>query len=452
MPLDANPVACDRLFAKNRPCGTVRIARVDLLNLAPPMNSFSIAIGKTAALVAIAIAAGGLVGGCLLPADPAAGIHDQNQSDASEGVTVKPLWGDADPPGFGDHRHDDADANTTGGRVAGRSVVRLSNVSRPELHIYRRDGGTVGDTAVVVCPGGGFSILAWDLEGIEVAKWLNSIGVTAGVLKYRVPTNRRAEVWKAPLQDAQRAISTLRSMADELGVDKDQIGVMGFSAGAIAAARTGLMRDRQYDAVDPIDQYSCYPNFMALIYAGGLIDKTAQRLKPGLITDAGTPPAFMVHAFDDRVLIDTPVVLLRAMKAAGVRAELHVFDFGGHGYGVRRLDRSPVTAWPDLFQDWLKRNDWVSPPEAQDQAEVHVQAGVQDQGQDQGQDQDRPQGQVQPRLKTQLQTHLKTQIKPPRHTAAETTDRSPLPPSVSKALVTSAGTTIDAAAAESSPQ
>lgn len=321
------------------------------------MNPFSIAIAKPVGLVMVAIAAGVLVGGCFLPAEAPLdiGAHDF-------GVTVEKLWGQSDPPDFDNSQPDQVDASKSSRLVAGRPVVRLSQVSRPELHIYRRHEGTEGQSAIIVCPGGGFSILAWDLEGTEVANWLNSMGVTVGVLKYRVPTARQDTVWKAPVQDAQRAISTLRSMAKELGVDKDQIGVMGFSAGAIAAARTGLMRERQYASVDAIDQHSCYPNFMALIYAGGLIDKTGQRLKRELVTDGGTPPAFMVHAFDDHVRIDTPVVLLRAMKAVGVPAELHVYDAGGHGYGVRRLEQSPVTAWPDLFQAWLTRNRWLASP------------------------------------------------------------------------------------------
>lgn len=328
------------------------------------MNPVSIAIGKAAALIAIAIAAGGLVGGCFLSNRSPVVVQIEDR-----GVTVKKLWADADPPGFDDRHHDPADATRSSQLVAGRPVIRLSNVSYPELHIYQRDAGTMGDTGIVVCPGGGFSILAWDLEGVEVARWLNSIGITVAVLKYRVPTHRLEKSWEAPVQDAQRAISTLRSMAASLGVNQDQIGVLGFSAGAIAAARTGLMRDRQYAAVDEIDEYSCGPNFMALIYVGGLIDKTGQRLKSGLVADGETPPVFMVHAFDDYVLLDTPVVMLRAMKAAGVPAELHVYDSGGHGYGVRRLDQSPVTTWPDLFQDWMQRNGWLKTPP---QGEVQI--------------------------------------------------------------------------------
>ena len=273
---------------------------------------------------------------------------------------VMKLWGDGRPPGTIHTRGEEGDlTKPTDELIAGQKIIKLGNVSNPELHIFPRDEGTAGDAAVIVCPGGGFSILAWDLEGVEVAQWLNSLGVTVGVLKYRVPTNKLDTVWKAPVQDTQRAISLMRNLSEDLGVDSDKVGVLGFSAGAIAAARSGLMRDRQYRPVDDVDESSCNPNFMMLVYAGGLIDKNTKGLKSGIVVDDQTPPLFMVHAFDDPVAIDTPLTLLSAMKAADVPAELHVYDAGGHGYGLRRVDGMPVTTWPDRGREWLDRHGWL---------------------------------------------------------------------------------------------
>jgi len=145
--------------------------------------------------------------------------------------------------------------------------------------------------------------------------------------------------WELPVQDAQRAISILRSRSEELDLNPESIGALGFSAGAIAAVRTGLMDNR------------------TLIYAGGLINSSATALKTDLQVDQNTPPTFLVHAFDDHVPLDNPMVLLRALKTADVPSELHVYDAGGHGYGLRRVNELPVTSWPDRLREWLNRRD-----------------------------------------------------------------------------------------------
>lgn len=288
-------------------------------------------------------------------------LDSQTQAQKRDmNTSVLSLWGDRKPPGPSHSSGEERDlTKPTDKLIAGRRIIKLGNVSSPELHVFPRDEGTAGDTAVVVCPGGGFSILAWDLEGIEVAQWLNSIGITVGVLKYRVPTKDLNTVWKAPVQDTQRAISLMRDLSDDFNIDTAKVGVMGFSAGAIAAGRAGLMRERQYDPSDEIDKNSCSPDFMILIYAGGLIDDSKSRLQSGLTIDKMTPPAFMVHAFDDHVPLDTPVALLKAMKAVDVPAELHVYDAGGHGYGLRPVEGFPVTKWPDRCREWFDRNGWL---------------------------------------------------------------------------------------------
>lgn len=317
------------------------------------MNSINSTVGRS---IVLALAITMVIAACLfLPLDSPTLAQKQDVR-----ATVLKLWGDRRPPGTIHTRGQQSDFTKPSDKlIAGRRIIKLGNVSIPELHIFPRDEGTFGDAAVIVCPGGGFSILAWDLEGVEVANWLNSIGITAGVLKYRVPTNKLDTVWEAPVQDTQRSISIMRNLSSNYGIDADKVGVLGFSAGAIAAARSGLMRQRQYTPIDETDENSCYPNFMVLIYAGGLINKKTQRLKSNLTVDGGTPPTFMVHAFDDQVAIDTPMALLKAMKAVEVPAELHVYDAGGHGYGLRRVDGFPVTTWPDRCGEWLDRHGWL---------------------------------------------------------------------------------------------
>lgn len=283
-------------------------------------------------------------------------ILTQAQLHDPEAEVVK-LWPGGNPD---DGRSVGTEADftkATDDLIGGRRIIKLGNVSSPEIHLYRPESTNNTGTAVVICPGGGFNILAWDLEGTEVAKWFNSIGVTAAVVKYRVPTAHLRMPWELPVQDAQRAISILRSRSEELDLNPESIGALGFSAGAIAAVRTGLMDNRTYSAKDKFDQASCKPNFLALIYAGGLINSSATALKTDLQVDQNTPPTFLVHAFDDHVPLDNPMVLLRALKTADVPSELHVYDAGGHGYGLRRVNELPVTSWPDRLREWLNRRD-----------------------------------------------------------------------------------------------
>lgn len=278
------------------------------------------------------------------------GLTQAQKHDPDAEVTK--LW----PNGDSDSVGSEADfTKATDALIGGRKIIKLGNVSSPEIHLYRPEPTNNTGTAVVICPGGGFNILAWDLEGTEVAKWFNSIGVTAAVVKYRVPTARLKVPWEQPVQDTQRAISILRSRSKELDLNRDSIGALGFSAGAIAAARTGLIDKRIYAAKDSPDQASCKPDFLALIYAGGLSNAAGTGLSAGLQVGKDAPPTFMVHAFDDHVSLDHPMVLLQALKKAHVPSELHVYDAGGHGYGLRRVNELPVTSWPDRLKEWLNR-------------------------------------------------------------------------------------------------
>lgn len=241
------------------------------------------------------------------------------------------------------------------GLVAGKPVIRLGNVSRPSLQIFRPPADKDTGTAVVVLPGGGYYILAMDLEGTEVCEWLNSIGVTGVLVKYRVPKREGQPENLAPLQDAQRALGLTRLHAAEWGFNPRRIGVMGFSAGGHLAARlSNNFQERSYAAVDDADHTSCRPDFTLLIYPAYLTDKdNGDRLRRELTITGNTPPTFLAIAQDDPVRVENALYYSAGLQAAKVPLELHVYPTGGHGYGLRRTKEN-VTTWPDRAADWLR--------------------------------------------------------------------------------------------------
>ncbi|HRX81335.1 MAG TPA: alpha/beta hydrolase, partial [Pirellulaceae bacterium] len=187
---------------------------------------------------------------------------------AEEPITLK-VWPDKVPGEQGDVGDEQLQPPTGNGKP----IQRLANVTQPTLTVFRPDKEKDTGAAVLICPGGGYNILAWDLEGTEVAEWLNSIGVTGIVLKYRVPRRKDREKHDAPLQDAQRAMSIVRSHADEWGIDAKRIGILGFSAGGHLSAATSTNFDkRNYDAIDDVDAVSCRPDFAILIYPAYLTE------------------------------------------------------------------------------------------------------------------------------------------------------------------------------------
>ena len=275
----------------------------------------------------------------------------------AEPVTLN-LW-PAKPPGDTKELPPEADQTKPDDRlIAWRRIIKLGNVSTPQLAVYRPPEGKANGAAIIVAPGGGFHILAYDLEGTEVAAWLNSIGVTAIVLKYRVPFRDPEKRSLAAIQDAQRAISMVRSRAVEWGIDPTRIGILGFSAGGNAAAMTALLSERQYPAIDQADTLSSRPDFAVLIYAGGFVEKGSDMLKPDIKVAKDTPPMFLVHAHDDEVSSLNSALLYAALKKAGVSAELHIYAKGGHGYGLRASEDA-VTTWPARLEEWLKREHWL---------------------------------------------------------------------------------------------
>jgi acetyl esterase/lipase len=242
----------------------------------------------------------------------------------------------------------------TDGKPGGKPVIRIGNVSVPTITVFPAPADKQTGAAVVVCPGGGYSILAWDLEGTEVCDWLNSEGVTAVLLKYRVPARKGAERYAGPLQDAQRALGLIRQHAQEWKLDPKRIGILGFSAGGhLSAAASTNFGQRTYARLDEADDQSCRPDFTILIYPAYLaVKEKDDALAPEIKVTSETPPAFIVQTEDDPVRVENAVAYYSALAKAKVPAEIHLFPSGGHGYGLRPTEKA-VTHWPELANRWL---------------------------------------------------------------------------------------------------
>lgn len=279
---------------------------------------------------------------------------------ASSRLTL-PVW-PAAAPGAPANPGAEADMTTAKDNlIAGKPLVRLGNVSKPTLTLYPAKGKNSG-AAVVVFPGGGYSILAIDLEGTEVCDWLNAAGVNCVLLKYRVPGTGPFPKSPAALQDAQRALGLVRQHAAEWKIDPNRIGVLGFSAGGhLAAAISTHYEQRLYDPIDAADQLSCRPDFAVVVYPGylALSDKNFAP-NADINPTAKTPPTFIVQAEDDPVHVENATVYFLALKNAKVPAELHIYAEGGHGYGLRPT-ALPVTTWPASVEKWLKTIKMLSP-------------------------------------------------------------------------------------------
>jgi acetyl esterase/lipase len=241
----------------------------------------------------------------------------------------------------------------------------ITGVTHPTITIHRPAPEENTGTAMLICPGGGYWDLYWQLEGEEVAAWLNSIGVTGIILKYRVPRRPgepEAEPARRPLQDAQRAMSLVRSRAGEWGIDQKRLGIVGFSAGGhLALATATSFAQRTYEPVDDVDKISCRPDFAIPVYSGYLKAKDTDELAPGLRIPTNTPPVFLVHGGDD--IISPPehsVVAYLALKRAGVPTELHLYANTTHDFGVRTNDR-PYSKWTARCADWLRDGGFLSP-------------------------------------------------------------------------------------------
>jgi acetyl esterase/lipase len=243
------------------------------------------------------------------------------------------------------------------------STRMITNVTKPAITIYRPAQDKNSGTAVLICPGGGYWNLYYELEGEEVAAWLNSLGITGIILKYRVPRRPdevKGEPARRPLQDAQRAVSLVRSRAKEWGIDPERIGMIGFSAGGhLVIATATSFEMRTYEPQDDIDKTSCRPNFAIAAYSGYLKAKDKDELAPGLTIPKGTPPIFLVHGSED--LISPPqhsLFMYLALKRAGISTELHIYADTAHDFGVRKSHR-PCGEWTKTCAEWLKQQGFL---------------------------------------------------------------------------------------------
>lgn len=277
----------------------------------------------------------------------------------SAGHTQIPIWPGSAPGGAPDDSAEVAGIVIHGGKpalVGGRPWTYVNHISRPTITVYTPQGKNTG-AAVLVFPGGGYNVLAIDLEGTEACDWLTSKGITCVLLKYRVPckvTGPYRECLTA-LQDAQRAVSLVRSRAAEWRVDPHRIGVLGFSAGGhMVLTTTTEFAKRAYAAVDSVDAISCRPDFGIALYPGHLVDRPRlSSLNPNVHVTCGAAPTMLVQAEDDPMdPVENSLLWFTALKKAGVPAELHVFVHGGHAFGLRLTDQ-PITHWPGLAEAWL---------------------------------------------------------------------------------------------------
>jgi acetyl esterase/lipase len=235
------------------------------------------------------------------------------------------------------------------------TTTRITGVTSPTISVFPAPAEKNTGAAVVICPGGGYNILAYNKEGTEVAEWLNSIGVTGIVLKYRVPARKIPPRHLAPLADVQRAMGMVRHRASEWQIKPDRIGVLGFSAGGhLAAALSTNYGKRTYDPIDAADQVSCRPDFALLIYPAYLaLADQGNKLAPELNVSADTPPTFLMQTQDDGVRVECSVFYYLALKNAEVPAEMHLYPRGGHGYGLRASPQT-VSTWPQRAEQWMR--------------------------------------------------------------------------------------------------
>ena len=290
------------------------------------------------------------------------------------GHTTIKLWPKGAPAGYEVTGPEvDTTSPPNNNLIAGKPLIRLGNVSDPTLTLYAAKGQGSNGPAIVVFPGGGYRILAIDLEGTEVCDWLNRAGVTCILVKYRVPgadakagSSGPYPKSSAALQDAQRAVGIVRAHASEWRIDPNRIGVLGFSAGGhLAAALSTHYDKRLYDTIDASDQQSCRPDFAVVVYPGYLADAEHTMLGDlDLHPTEKTPPTFIVQAEDDPVHIENSTAWFLALKNAKVPAELHIYAEGGHGYGLRHT-ALPVTNWPKLVETWLHTIHILSPAKPQ---------------------------------------------------------------------------------------
>lgn len=275
---------------------------------------------------------------------------------APEPVTLK-LWPDGPPSAMAPKSAATVKLIQSYG---GTNATRLSDVTDPTLTVYRP--AKPNGASVIVAPGGGFMFLSWAHEGTQTCEWLNSIGVTAVLLKYRTPTRDEPEMFTLPVQDAQRALGLVRHHAAEWGLDPKRVGLLGFSAGANLAGHVAWDRGpRSYPQQAALDDPRG-PDFLVFIYGGGFLDRNdPAKFRAGFSVPAAAPPAFFLVAHDDKSNPIEAARLYLEYKRLNRSAELHICAKGGHGFGMRKGPQ-PISDWPQWCADWMKSLGWLEAP------------------------------------------------------------------------------------------
>ena len=282
--------------------------------------------------------------------------------------TIMPLYADGIPNSKPHANEEKSEINN--------GILIVSKVSVPTLSIFLPPKEKATGTAVIICPGGGYSILAAGHEGADVAKKFNEMGIAAFVLKYRIP-NKETMVDPSigPLQDAQEAIKLVREGAEKWGIKSSQIGIMGFSAGGHLAATAGTHFDKA--VIENSNNTSLRPDFMLLIYPviSFMDDKVHRGSREQLIgktptaeaitlysnelqVTAKTPPAFLIHASDDDAVVpQNSIVFYTALIKNHVPAEMHIYQNSGHGFGMHLKNNNEQ--WMDRCKNWMENNGWL---------------------------------------------------------------------------------------------
>ncbi|MGB7327830.1 MAG: alpha/beta hydrolase [Rubripirellula sp.] len=237
----------------------------------------------------------------------------------------------------------------------GPVITRIEQITAPTVDVF--PASDPNGTAVLILPGGGFGYVVTDLEGSEAATFLNSLGVSVFVLRYRTGDNQKDDVWKKPVQDAQRAIRTIRRNAAKWSIDPNKVGVLGFSAGGQASAFLLTAENGLYESADEVDDADWRPNFGILVYPWRMLDDSGD-LKPGINVSESTPKTILIHTHDDPGADSLgSVQFYTQLKKHKVDAELHIYRTGGHGYGTRKRAGSVIHQWPTLVSDWLRLHE-----------------------------------------------------------------------------------------------
>lgn len=282
------------------------------------------------------------------------------------GQDVIPLW----PEGIPNHQ----DSNEVEFHSQSGGIAWIENVQVPSLAVYVPAKANATDVAVIVCPGGGYKKLAYDFEGLDIASWLNTKGITAFILKYRLPHSKSVVTsHEAPLQDALRAVRTVRHQAEKWNISKKKIGIMGFSAGGHLVSTVGTHFNRnQTSSVEGIDSVSARPDFMALVYPvitmkdpythkgsrKNLLGENPDRklldyYSNELQVTKETPPTFLVHSSDDKsVPVKNSLLFYQALQNEGIYTEMHIYPQGGHGYSLA-IGKGHLQTWPDRLYEWI---------------------------------------------------------------------------------------------------